>query len=203
VKVQHLTWRWLTFATLGLFIAASGAVIEAPASHPPTQPSRIDEANVFQFRGRPIHPACVMQLGTELSDSFPAVGAVDVAGCTDTRQHLAVFTVRDGWIRMDLKDGGWFAYRHLGVSSGGTHVLQTQSSGGGTGLFEDLLLIRFHRDRVRENGKVRDRLLITSVGSFTLGDRDDGEITFGGNKVILGHSRYRKQDTVIPLDADQ
>jgi hypothetical protein len=160
-------------------------------------------ADRFDFRRRPIHPACVIMLSAELSDSLPAVAAVDVEGCTDTQQHPAAFTMRDGWITMDLNDGGRFAYRRVGVSTGGTHVLHTQFSAGGTGVFEDLLLVRFHRDRVQLNGKFRDRLVMNSIGSFTLGDRDDGEIKFDNNKVIVGRSRYRKRDTVISLDPER
>jgi hypothetical protein len=77
-----------------------------------------------------------------------------------------------------LKLGTDRAYRHLGVSPGGTHVLHTLSSGGGTGIFEDLLLVRFHKDRVRHDSEQRDRLLMTRVGNFILGDRDDGDIRF-------------------------
>jgi hypothetical protein len=142
-----------------------------------------------------------MALGIELSDSLPAIAAVDVEGCTESQQHPSAFTAREGWIRIGLKGGGWFAYRHLGVSPGGTHVLHTQCSGGGTGVFEDLLLVRFHQDRIQQNGKPRNRLLMTSVGSFTLGDRDDGEIRFEGSRIVVGRSRYRKQNTIIPLDA--
>ena len=41
---------------------------------------------------------------------------------------------------------------------------------------------------------------MTSVGGFTLGDRDDGQIRMEDNAVTIGRSRYRDQDTVIPLD---
>ncbi len=136
----------------------------------------------------------------ECTLKFRIIAAVDVEGCTESQQHPVAFTARDGWTKIKLKDGGWFDYQHLGVSPGGTHVLHARSSGGGTGVFEDLLLVGFHADRVRYDAKKRDRLLMTSVGIFTLGDRDDGEIRFQNNKAILGRSRYRAQETIIPLD---
>lgn len=202
MKFHSLIWR-LLLSALALSVAAPGTVADGPSSRPATQPSSECELHDFRHRGQPIHPACVMKLGTELADSLPAIAAVDIEGCTDSQQNPMAFTVRDGWIRIELKDGGWFAYRHLGVSPGGTHALHTQSSGGGTGVFEDLLLVRFHRDRVRQNATVRERLLMTSVGSFVLGDRDNGEIRIEGRRLIVGHSRYRALDTLIPLDAER
>jgi hypothetical protein len=65
-----------------------------------------------------------------------------------------------------------------------------------------LLLVRFHRDRVGQNAKVRDRLLMTSVGSFILGDRDDGSIRIEGDRLIVGRSRYRPREKVVRLDEE-
>ena len=70
-------------------------------------------------------------------------------------------------------------------------MLETQLCAGGTGIFEDLLMVRLNRDCVREDNSVRERLVMTRVGSFTLGDRDNGEITMDKNRVIIRHSRYR------------
>ncbi len=190
------TVRWRLFFTVASIILMMMPFVGA--QRPTSRPA--DGHESFQFRDRPIHPACVMTLGTELADGLPAVGAVDVEGCTESQQHPAEFAVRDGWISIELKDGGAFSYRHLGVSPGGTHVLETHNFGGGTGVFEDLLLVRVHRDRVRQDDKIRDRLLMTSVGSFVLGDRDDGVIRLDGNRLIVGRSRYRKRDTIISLD---
>jgi hypothetical protein len=78
-----------------------------------------------------------------------------------------------------------------------------QSSGGGTGISEVLLLVRFHRDRVRHQAEWRDRLVMTSAGSFTLGDRDDGEIRFENTKVSIGGSRHRNQQTILLLDEER
>ncbi|MGH7213742.1 MAG: hypothetical protein ACREIT_03125 [Tepidisphaeraceae bacterium] len=193
----------VVIAALAAAAVALLAGAGVPTSRPATGAAVADPLDRFEFRGQPIHPACVMQLGTELSDGLPIIAAVDVEGCTESDQHPAAIAVRDEWVRIDLKDGGRFTYRHLGVSSGGTHVLHTQSSGGGTGIFEDLLLVRFQQDRVRQQTKWRDRLLMTSVGSFILGDRDDGEIRFEQTQVRVGRSRYREQDTVIPLDEER
>jgi hypothetical protein len=199
MKVRSLTARIVLPIALGIWVIVPLTGAEGPASTS-TQPAAANDLRDFRFRGQPIHPACVMKLGTELADGLPIVAAVDVEGCTQSQQHPAAFTVRDGWVRIELEGRGWFAYRHLGVSPGGTHVLQTQSSGGGTGIFKDLLLVRFHSDRVRQDGKLRDRLLMTSVGNFTLGDRDDGEVRLEGNVAVIGRSRYRERETTVPLD---
>ncbi|MGB7161170.1 MAG: hypothetical protein WBD40_24125 [Tepidisphaeraceae bacterium] len=66
-----------------------------------------------------------------------------------------------------------------------------------------MLLVRFQRDRVRHDAEQHDRLLITSVGSFTLGDRDDGDVRVEGNRIVIGRSRYREQDTIIPLEGNE
>ncbi len=175
------------------------AGVTESASHRATQRAATDDLRTFRFVDSRF-TACLMKLGNKLSDSLPTVAAVDVEGCKESEQNPAAFTVRDKWVRIALTDGGWFDYQHLGVPPDGTHVLHTRSSGGGTGIFEDLLLIRFQWDRVRHDSEKRDRLLITSVGSFNLGDRDDGEIRCENTKVFVGRSRYREQDVIIETD---
>src|SRR5437660_12436605 len=128
----HLTAHLVLCAALIIPAVTPLSGAGEPASRPASRATIPDDSDHFQFRGQPIHPACVMRFSTKLSDSLPTIAALDVEGCTASQEHLATFTVLNGWVRMGLKDGGWFAYRHEGVSPGGTHVLRTQSSGGGT-----------------------------------------------------------------------
>ena len=195
--------RPLLIPTLAVAALIGFIDLRQPVLAAATRPTSGDELLNFEFHGQVIHPACVMKLGTELADMLPVVAAIDVEGCTESQQSPAAFAVRHGWVRIELAGGGWFAYQHLGVSPDGIHVLHTQCSGGGTGVFEDLLMVRFNRDRVRQDNSQRDRLVMTSVGSFVLGDRDDGKIRFDRNRIVIGRSRYRTSEKVILLDEDR
>lgn len=150
----------------------------------------------FSVEGRPVNPACVRALAGPLEVRVPLVVAVDLAAwdASDVR-----VIERNGAFRIE-GDQGFFEYRYLGSTPAGTHVLVTAENTGGSGVFEDVLLMRFDEDFVLEDGQPRRRRLLRRVGAFTLGDRDDGLVELRGNQLVLGASRYRSKECAFYLD---
>jgi len=171
----------------------------------------------FRYDGDFIHPACVWHMLTDVADVLPCVAAVDVAGCQESNR-FSIRRTQDGWLKWKDESGrvhdGWvtwkdesrfgtgsFEYKHLGVLPNGIHVLLTQWSGGGSGIFRDLLFVRAKDSRVYEEGSARNRTLLVCVGQCGLGDRDEGTVRLVGNSVILGKSQYRERDVALDLTA--
>lgn len=153
----------------------------------------------FTFNGRPIHPMSVQALVGDLASEQAVVAAVDLDGSARNKSNSAKVTVENGIVT--ARDGdGFVAYRPIGTTPGGIHVLVVMVSGGGSGVFMDALWVKEVRDSVGEDGKKRDRTMLMRVGQFTLGDRDDGEVKLEGAKLLIGRSRYRNTDTSILLE---
>jgi hypothetical protein len=146
----------------------------------------------------PLHPFLIEPLVEDVSDSRPAVPAVDVDG-TGREMEGAKLEIANGMITANREAGGWVAYRYLGETNGGLHVLAILVNTGGSGVFEDLVVVKLVSDRVLTDGVWRSRRMLLLVASMTLGDRDDGAIRIDGNRVVVSKSRYRIADTVIDL----
>jgi hypothetical protein len=153
----------------------------------------------FALDGRPIHPKSVAPLVGDIADEQPVVAAVDLDGSARNKSNGAKVTVEIRTVTSQDSDG-FVAYRHIGTTPGGLHVLIVRVNGGGSGIFEDALWVKIVRDQVWEGGKKRDRIMLVRVGQFTLGDRDDGAVRLDGSTLFIGKSRYREKDTTIPLE---
>lgn len=169
-----------------------------------TGDSRRLESHGFTYADSPIHPAAVMELSGVLADPLPKTAAIDLEGFTRSNAVSgSVVSEKDRtvWLHDEERCGtGCFGYRTLGCSPTGTWVLWTVSNGGGTGYFENLLLVRLERDVVTTNTGRRNRIVLRSVGEYGLGDRDDGGVRFEGNQVFIGKSRYRDADVVLTIE---
>jgi hypothetical protein len=149
---------------------------------------RLDEANTrFTYEGDPIHPLAVRDLLSHLLDPAPGPVSVDLAGTRGRRGWSNRYFVEkisiepDGTVRVSKVPGGWFAYRRLGAVRSGTHVVQTWDSGGGSGVFTNLVFLKFVLDvdfqgTTSEQFVARPMLLMRRVGEFGLGDRYGGTI---------------------------
>lgn len=167
----------------------------------------LDEANrSFTFQNKPIHPGLVQEFSSWISDSgFPTTISVDIAAPHGNEYFEDDVTVREGkYVCADTKgedhekDGGLFCYEWLGRLDNGLHVLSVSEAGGGSGVFEDLFFVRFDKgEGYTHDGKKYDRLLMSIVREFILGDRDDGKIKVLKNSVVVGKSRYRDKDVTL------
>ncbi len=159
----------------------------------------------FHVEGRPIPALAILMLASDVVDPLPAVVAVSIDAITlgNLGRTGEEYSREDGVAGLrhpELLGNGFFEYRRLGMSSTGVHVLEVFACTGGSGVFKSLLFVRLERDRLRDEHAPKVRTILRSMGSVTLGDRDDGEIKMVGDQVILGRSRYRPLDVVLSAD---
>jgi hypothetical protein len=182
--------------------------LEASASAaalPPEAQQALQEAlRDFTCAGEPIHPALIHLFDGLEADDGPVIVAVDVHEARDSNQFFTPVLRNGPDIYCDLPDTNppeHFHYERLGALADGTQVLKTSWNGGGSGDFENLLLVRFQLEVYRRPEGQRDwRLILREIEDFPLGDRDDGAITIQPDRVIVGRSRYRTQPVTVTPD---
>jgi hypothetical protein len=175
------------------------------ADLPPAATAALAEAQAnFTFNGEPIHPALIHLFDGLASDDGPVIVAVDVHEAYHSNQFSAPVQRSGPDIYCDVLDTNPpenLHYQRLGVLADGTQVLKTSWNGGGSGDFENLLLLRFQLEPYRRPEGERDwRLVLREIEDFPLGDRDDGSITVESTRVIVGSSRYRTKPVVVTPD---
>lgn len=89
-----------------------------------------------------------------------------------------------------------FGYEYVGMTKSDIHVLYTSDSGGGSGVFKNLLLLAFEYDNgincdldKKTIQPARKRLLLKKLGEISLGDRWDGELKVEGNSIFIGKDK--------------
>jgi hypothetical protein len=146
------------------------------------------------WQGSVVHPGCIGEFRTELSDAKAIVVAVDLDACRGSNRYSASYETAGRvlrWRDPDGDGGGSFQYEHLGVLSNGVHVVRIAESGGGSGVFQDLLFLRLGEARVTEDGRERVRHTLTLVGSETLGDRARVTVDLSGDVVTIRRREFR------------
>jgi len=153
----------------------------------------LSEANAkFTYNGKPMHPLLVKQFSNWISDNRPPIRTtVDVAAAFDTNEYQQDEVQRNGdwWVVNQGEAGEAFGYRWIGKMANGIHVVETCENGGGSGIFMDLRFIKFSNREILWGDKKTKQLLMTVVGTYTLGDRYDGEIGVYPDKVIIPASK--------------
>ena len=211
---MKIIWTLLilaSFSLQGICYDKVSTTVVAKSDETQTNKSRLKKANKsFTYNGKPIHPGCVEQFNVNLADSGPPiVRAVDVAACVSSNEYFMDYKVSDdGYVGYEYEDSGeryYFGYKYIGKASGGLHILDTRSSGGGTMVAMTIFLTRFGLENYRffdEQGKLKieERLIMKCIGQIVRGDRDVGTIELENNKLKLGKSQYRKKLEVINLD---
>lgn len=158
----------------------------------------------FTYRGKAIHPRAIKDLRTWVADPLPGPIAVDVAGTFDTNRYFGDYNIQEnGNVFVDLtqeylEDTGWFSYKHLGRLANGLHVLRTFDNGGGTGVFQSILLVECLIDyEFKDNGQRRSLLVLRRRGEFGIGDRYDGEVTVDAknNRITINADKRNIEKT--------
>lgn len=187
---------------LGLAVAAVG--VAGIANVGPTNAkgasAQASTVEAFQYQGQPIHPKLVEEFEGSLADAGPCpTVVVDVAAAFGTNEYAeAVETTATGLVKYE-SPAGWYGYVHLGTLEDGTHVLRTASNGGGSGVFTNLMFVHVDppRSATSPTGSEFRRVLMHHLGSFPLGDRDDGAVSVEADRVVVGPSRYRALSTTL------
>lgn len=183
--------------TIGISLVLQGCDSRSPS--PPSKSNVSvppEDLGNFWYKGHPVHPAVVEDFVAPLDGSPPKATIIDLDQ-KDYEARPKPDAVAHGFVKYsDLErhgEGGYFEYRHLGRTSAGTYVIETASSGGGSGIFMGLLFLRC---RVEKSGP---RLLLECFGEFCLGDRDDGTVRLDRDSVVISASRYRAQEVTLDL----
>jgi len=163
--LRRNAWSMSAWLVAWLLLPAAGA----------TEPGR-----ALLHDGKPVSPRCVEILVSTLSIPAPAV---DLDGCVPDKewrsQWNGLFYDRPPEQGEEM-GGGYFGYRHVGRTSAGLDVLLTWNSGGGSGVFTEMLLVETIRDRVANHGIEetcwRDRSQLVLRGELMGGDRCIGGI---------------------------
>ena len=167
--------------------------------------------NSFTYRGEPIHPALVKEFSNWMSDNRPPIiTTVDVSAAFNTNQyHLSEIKKRNDWYFYeeietdgDIRFYESFGYRWLGKMDNGIHVLETASSGGGSGVFMDLMLVKFSEGEILWEGKKEKQLLMSIVGTYMLGDRYEGDIKVYPDRIFIPASKRQSGGRAIEEDVE-
>jgi hypothetical protein len=161
----------------------------------------------FRFHGKPIHPLLVKQFEPWKSDERPPITVeVNLTAAWDSNEYAAEFkTDTNKVVSVSLPEGSSYAYQHLGKLRDGIHVLRSFDSGGGSGVFEAILFVRFRTSLayLADGVKQGQQVFLQVVRRYPLGDRDGAEVVVEPDQVIVGKSRYRAEPVLLRFGEDQ
>ena len=136
-----------------------------------------------------------------LSDVLSIVRWVNIAVAYGTDEHSdynGKITENNGAVRFTYNDGNYAEYDWLGTLDNDIRLLTITQRGGGTGRFNDLMLVNFDI-----NPKKQDRSLNMNIVSlYPLGDRMKYEITTCKNKIFVENELYKNNKLVLKCKKD-
>jgi len=160
---------------------------------------------VYSFTQAPfVNPKVVNDLSTYISDHGDQIVAINLTDAQGSNRYSCDVKVRQAagdkpYVYFQTKDGGEtteFGYRYVGRTASGIDVLFTLESGGGSGQFESLLLVRTQAERGTwlqpSTGRAQSlvfksrRTVLQKVGELGLGDRWDGSLRIDGDTILIG-----------------
>lgn len=200
-------------------------LLAAAALYAATSLSLASEARIpgFFFDQAPfVHPKIIEDLSTRMSDTGEQVVAVNLVESAHTNRYFGDVAVSGQGLPFIYYEAGeackeegacpngpaFFGYRLVGVTRSGVNVLITEWSGGGSGRFRSLLLVKIEFERGLTNYsqgiKVlrfdRGRWLAKRVGEIILGDRYEGDVAVKGDSIYIGKDEYSSSAGFFPED---
>ena len=168
----------------------------------------------FVFKGRPVHPKIIQDLMTWLSDNGDQVVAINLEDsqgadryCCDADVTLQVNADGKTSVKADHSGGGWIAYIFHGRTTNGLYFLEVNESGGGSGVFGTLLILKiteeiYFKENTAQNfakylipkidKSQKKRFHLNKVGKVLLGDRQahkiqviDDSLVINGKKILI------------------
>lgn len=178
----------------------------------------------FFFGGNPVHPKIIEDMITWISDSGDQTVAINLEDSQGSNKYnfyeglSASIENKNLWVKIEHEDG-FFSYDFHGVSDNGIMVLGTAENGGGSGVFQKLMLFRIKEVAVLElqhdtleediswspstdygyeilkskNSRIsksdKKRIYLEKVYKFLLGDRNYHSVSIDNNFLVLDGSR--------------
>ena len=178
----------------------------------------------FFFGGNPVHPKIIEDMITWISDSGDQTVAINLEDSQGSNKYnfyeglSASIENKNLWVKIEHEDG-FFSYDFHGVSDNGIMVLGTAENGGGSGVFQQLMLFRIKEVAVLElqhdtleediswspstdygyeilkskNSRIsksdKKRIYLEKVYKFLLGDRNYHSVSIDNNFLVLDGSR--------------
>jgi hypothetical protein len=178
----------------------------------------------FFFGGNPVHPKIIEDMITWISDSGDQTVTINLEDSQGSNKYnfyeglSASIENKNLWVKIE-HDDGFFSYDFHGVSDNGIMVLGTAENGGGSGVFQYLMLFRIKEVAVLElqhdtleediswspstdygyeilkskNSRIsksdKKRIYLEKVYKFLLGDRNYHSVSIDNNFLVLDGSR--------------
>lgn len=142
-----------------------------------------------------VHPLIVRELLGWLSDSSETITSVDLVTSNKSSRFFGDFSTfkENGrqWVEWKNDQHEYFIYSHVATSPSGIHILECHDCGGGSGVFGSIAFLVFESDRCLIESSpssisTRERVLLKTLGSMSLGDRYSGEISYRDGTLIIG-----------------
>ena len=194
---QH-SGLWLIFiVVLTTVVHAAGGHHAGNAGQKPASADvvAIPAGTPYSFTRAPfINPLIIRDLSTSLADLGDQVVEINLAQSQESNRYFGRVRIgknKNGFPNVyvaddtaDIFNPPAFGYKFIGKTQSGIYVLQTSDCGGGSGIFENLLLLVFEHDYgVTFDNKKHTllrgdaRLLLKKIGEIPLGDRWTGKVT--------------------------
>ena len=133
-----------------------------------------------------INPRIIEDLVGWISDNGNQIAAINIIDSNESNRYYAEISIDDGTGKFPTVRASngkeVFTYQYIGQSFTGTHLLLTTNSGGGSGVFCNIVLVTISLDKLMdfsgENMEKNERVLIKLAGIIPLGDRYDGKIEY-------------------------
>ena len=178
----------------------------------------------FFFGGNPVHPKIIEDMISWISDSGDQTVAINLEDSQGSNKYnfyeglCASIENKNLWVKIEHEDG-FFSYDFHGVSDNGIMVLGTAENGGGSGVFQQLMLFRIKEVAVLElqhdtleediswspstdygyeilkskNSRIsksdKKIIYLEKVYKFLLGDRNYHSVSIDNNFLVLDGSR--------------
>ena len=173
-----------------------------------------DEKSTVYFDREPyINPKVLQDMTASLSDTGDQVIAVDILRSQNSNRYFCQTktrkTERTSPFIYYEEGQERFGYRYIGKTSSGIDIIQTTSSGSGSGIFHTLVFMVIESGKYLSFDQERsiadftaDRLILEKLGSISLGDRFDGDVRIDGESLYIrqgkgGHSGNTVEEKII------
>ena len=163
------------------------------------------ESMPYSFEKAPfVSPKIIQDLSSWESDSGDQTVSVNLTQSQDSNKYSGDINTKNAaagppYVFIISKDSdgetGEFGYQYVGRTSANIIILRTSSASGGSGVFENLILLTVREDRgIRADWVNKtimsgsQRVILDKRGEIPLGDRWDGELKVEGDSLFIGRA---------------